>query len=612
MLCNQFKFAIRIISFILLLNTIYAKNNSIELLSKYYDKTNIYTQYLIAKNNINNNQDPTLSIKLISKLEDSYIKNDLIRELLDYDMDKKLYIDYIEKFKLLKNTTITNNESCGYNYAQLMLNNNYKITDDYTLYYNNDTKWCSKLVKLQSDHNQISNQQLKFFMFNLIVNSDINFIYNIFHSNILANKNSDYALLYKIKTTAKNDPYLAEELVKDKLLESDIHAYFANYIAYLYARRQNFNMAQMLFEKYPINTYNYNMIEWKAKTFLANLEWAKLINYINQDMPSNLTKKLVWKYWLAIAYKNTNNIKQAQYYFAQIANNSDYYSLLAKSQLNKNSQLIKTLPMVINFTDKNLENKVLSLIELYQLGVNNNNSDIRAIATFEWYFLVRTMSNKNLYNMAGLAKNNGLWELSIIASSKMIPNYLYLSYPLVYLKTYQKYAKMYNIDVSYLLAISRQESRFRNFIIAFDGGIGLMQIMPNTAKYIQKKSKIKSCKTINIDCNINLGSWYLSNLYQKFGDIIYATSSYNAGPKRSYLWQNNLKSLDKTIQIELIPVQITHDYIQNVLVNKAIYDYRLNKYATNFNFLNYINSLKITQNNFDYLNDDNTDKDKMI
>ena len=65
-----------------------------------------------------------------------------------------------------------------------------------------------------------------------------------------------------------------------------------------------------------------------------------------------------------------------------------------------------------------------------------------------------------------------------------------------------------------------------------------------------------------------------------------------------------LNFLDKTIQIELIPISITHDYIQNVLVNKAIYDYKI-KNNNNFDFVNYINTLQTKPNNKIYLTDDN-------
>jgi soluble lytic murein transglycosylase len=585
----------------------FAISNTIQILNKHYSK-NQYSKYFEAKNAINTN--PDLALNFIKNNENSYLKNDLIREILKYDMNNNFYIDYQEKFKLLYNTKITENESCGYDYSKLILNHSYILKNDYNLYYAKNAKWCSKLTNLQAEKSQISKQQLKFFIFNLIINSDTNIINEVFGADILKNKTTEYYLLNKIKAVAKNSPNIAYDIFATKNIESDSRNYIANYIATLYAKNQDFKMAQILFEKYSINTYNYSIIEWKAKTFLANLEWQKLINYINNDMPETIKNKQSWLYWLGIAYKKIGDDKFFQHYLKKIPNNYGYYSLLAKGELEESINFIKSLPPIIKFNDIALEKNILDLIDLYQLGINKNNSDIRTVATFEWYYLTRIVNYQTLLNMASTAKNNGLWELCIIAGSRLVPNYLYLSYPEVYLTIYQKYASIYNIDVSYLLAITRQESRFRNFIIAFDGGIGLMQIMPNTAKYIMKKAKIRTCKILDIDCNIKLGSWYLSNLYKKFGNIIYATSSYNAGPNRSFIWQNKLNNLDRTIQIELIPIQITRDYVQNVLVNKAIYEYRMNNNKA-FNFVSYINKLKIIDSNLNYLNDDNTDKDKM-
>ena len=62
--------------------------------------------------------------------------------------------------------------------------------------------------------------------------------------------------------------------------------------------------------------------------------------------------------------------------------------------------------------------------------------------------------------------------------------------------------------------------------------------------------------------------------------------------------------------MEMIPIQITRDYVQKVLTNKAIYDSKLQG-LNNVNLLNYISSLSDAPQNLDILNDDMTDAGKL-
>ncbi len=185
-----------------------------------------------------------------------------------------------------------------------------------------------------------------------------------------------------------------------------------------------------------------------------------------------------------------------------------------------------------------------------------------------------------------------------------------LSFPMPFLTSYKKHSRQNQIDPGYALAITRQESRFNYKVIAFDGGVGLMQLMPETAKYISHKTGYSLCYRSTYDCNIKYGIWYLGSLYQKFnGNYLYASAAYNGGPNRSRRWQDNLDDLDVLIQMELIPINITRNYVQRVLSNKAIYDGELNGTHT-INLQKYLKKMPLKH----YLqqpDDDNTDATKM-
>jgi len=80
----------------------------------------------------------------------------------------------------------------------------------------------------------------------------------------------------------------------------------------------------------------------------------------------------------------------------------------------------------------------------------------------------------------------------------------------------------------------RQESFFDYYAVSPSNAIGVMQIIPPTAKWIasvRKKELLNLNQLFDPEFNIDFGSWYLGFLLKKFdGNIFFAVASYNAGP----------------------------------------------------------------------------------
>lgn len=100
-----------------------------------------------------------------------------------------------------------------------------------------------------------------------------------------------------------------------------------------------------------------------------------------------------------------------------------------------------------------------------------------------------------------------------------------------------KECNKYDIDPFLVLAVIKVESEFKREAVSNKGAVGLMQLMPSTAKYIAKKYKIpfkyKGPKSLYEPViNIKLGIAYLDYLESRYGNMEYALWSYNHGPKR--------------------------------------------------------------------------------
>ncbi len=139
-----------------------------------------------------------------------------------------------------------------------------------------------------------------------------------------------------------------------------------------------------------------------------------------------------------------------------------------------------------------------------------------------------------------------------------------------------------SLEWSLVHAIIRQESMFDFDARSPVGALGLMQLMPATAREVAKKLGLYGDTeklTSDPNYNIQLGSRYLSDLVNRFdGSYAMAIAGYNAGPARVSQWVDTFgdprtNQIDLVDWIEMIPISETRNYVQRVL--EGVYVYRL-------------------------------------
>ena len=118
------------------------------------------------------------------------------------------------------------------------------------------------------------------------------------------------------------------------------------------------------------------------------------------------------------------------------------------------------------------------------------------------------------------------------AESKDEKEFLPYSYPRAYWDIISKAASTGKVDSYLVAALIREESRFDPEVVSWAGAVGLMQLMPSTARRITKDAGF----IIDIDRglfdpgnNILLGTHYLAGLINEFSELPFAIISYNAG-----------------------------------------------------------------------------------
>lgn len=139
----------------------------------------------------------------------------------------------------------------------------------------------------------------------------------------------------------------------------------------------------------------------------------------------------------------------------------------------------------------------------------------------------------------------------------------------------------FKVNPSLLFAMIKKESGFNPTAKSHKNAIGLMQIKPDTAKYIQNKMKAESgaIDLTNPITNITLGQSYIQYLLRHptvEGNVLFMLAAYNAGPGRLGEWLDEMEfEGDPLMFIEMLPVRETRDYVKQAMANYWMYADRL-------------------------------------
>jgi soluble lytic murein transglycosylase len=140
------------------------------------------------------------------------------------------------------------------------------------------------------------------------------------------------------------------------------------------------------------------------------------------------------------------------------------------------------------------------------------------------------------------------------------------------------------VPTALALSIARRESEFNEGVGSPVGALGLMQLMPGTARDVARSLDMpyeKARLTADWQYNAVLGSRYLADLTDRFGESpVQIAAGYNAGPGRPRDWMQDRgdpRSGDADVidWIEMIPFRETRNYVQRVTESIPIYQARL-------------------------------------
>lgn len=151
-----------------------------------------------------------------------------------------------------------------------------------------------------------------------------------------------------------------------------------------------------------------------------------------------------------------------------------------------------------------------------------------------------------------------------------------LFYPYPYRELIAEYAKAENLERSLVAGVILSESKFKNEARSHKGALGLMQLMPDTAKWIAEQMEDDAFLLEELndpEINIRFGTWYLNSLRQEFkGNEVLMLAAYNAGRGNVKEWMKKYQWDMNFSDIQQIPFKETREYVAKVLKSKQKYD----------------------------------------
>ncbi len=140
----------------------------------------------------------------------------------------------------------------------------------------------------------------------------------------------------------------------------------------------------------------------------------------------------------------------------------------------------------------------------------------------------------------------------------------------------------WKVDKALVYAFVRQESCFNHRAESSAGALGLMQLMPDTARELANTLQYPYKKQLLKDpaYNLSLGQNYLlklMNMPAVGNNLMFLSVAYNAGPGNLIKWKKKMNCNDPLLFLESIPSRETRSFVERIIVNYWIYRTLMNE-----------------------------------
>jgi soluble lytic murein transglycosylase-like protein len=283
-------------------------------------------------------------------------------------------------------------------------------------------------------------------------------------------------------------------------------------------------------------------------------------------------------YWAARSLRQNGDVEKAEQHFRAAARTGpNFYALLAMQHM-RGGMVIEWRQAADGQNDLFIAHPAVRRAQALR------QADQEELAELELLYLQERLSDIEARALMAFAREHQYPAVQLALASRLGGNQanglplplLEGSYPIVDMTTH-------GVDRALVLALIRQESRFKARAKSHAGARGLMQIMPGTAAFVSGDWTLYRRRgrdqLLDAELNLEIGQKYLTMLMGETyfsGSLVHMLAAYNGGPGNVRRWRRELASVkDPLLFIESLPAPETRDYVQKVMANLWIYRDRL-------------------------------------
>ena len=166
-----------------------------------------------------------------------------------------------------------------------------------------------------------------------------------------------------------------------------------------------------------------------------------------------------------------------------------------------------------------------------------------------------------------------LCVLALVCGAFAARSVLHSLYPLRYDEFVEMYTEQFGLEKSFVLAVIQCESGFDPNAVSSVGACGLMQLMPETFRWLQTKTgeSLPDDALFQPETSVRYGCLMLSLLLRQFPEPHTAVCAYHAGMGNVENWLRDPRYSDDGKTLKAVPFPTTERYAERVLRTQKIY-----------------------------------------
>jgi len=335
----------------------------------------------------------------------------------------------------------------------------------------------------------------------------------------------------------------------------------------------------------PYAAWTAGLCSWRLEKYKDAADYFSLFSISLKDDAWHQTSG---SFWAARSYAKLGQYNNINFWLERASQNSNsFYGMLALEILGINEKIKWGSKKILNTSNSKLLNLPSGkrLQSLIQVGFNDEleKEIVHINSVLNKEIAKESIKIAQHFNLAytQLKIVNKLENFGLI-----MPTHLYYPTPV------WKPRGGYNIDKELIFAFMHQESMFNASAKSKQGAVGLMQVLPSTAKFITSSKDVKRNNS-NIlkvpEINLEVGQEYIAYLLDLeivSNNLIYLAAAYNGGPGNLKKWKEETNySDDPLFFMESIPSRETRWFIEKILTKYWIYQDKNQKDITSLKML---------------------------